>query len=332
LRLTFKDVGQGDSIFLEWEKDGSQCYGIIDCNVYNGTIPILDELKARSVRRINFILLTHMHFDHYSGMGYLLDYLIENGIQVDYFYHTFAQDYLFIFDRSNLSQKVKEATLLFINKLEEALQKNFIRDIIGSVDHHCMPYELFGTVQMKVLAPNGRDYYEFSQNRIQGKQVDPNRIATIVLISNGSEGILLTSDAAGKSFKRITGKVTIPMAMVQVPHHGSPANLYPEFWNPLTKKLECPAVFSVGDVRKDKLPKFEVVDFFEKEGYYNTSTNYVYGIKEYYPSAVPVPLHSSYTPMARRNISSLRPFAISVKIPRPASLSRFVGDKSFTFF
>lgn len=317
---------------MEWERDGAQCIGIIDCNIYNSGIPILDELKARRIRKIDFILLTHMHYDHYSGMGYLLEYIIEQKIQVDSFYHTFAQDYLFLFDRSNISQKTKDALERFIKKFEEALGKHLITNLIGSVDHNCIPRELFGAVKLKILTPNGNDYFEFSQCRIQNKGVDPNRIATIATISDDKEAILLTSDAAIKSFKRIAGKLNIPMIMVQVPHHGSRANLHREFWVPLNKTADCPAVYSVGEIKKDKLPNLEVVQFLHEQGFFNTSTNYVYGIKEYYPLIGPPSEATTYTAKAEKNIASLLPFAVSVRRREVLAPSRFMGDKTFEFF
>jgi len=333
LKITFKSVGQGDSILIEWEKGGVIHYGIIDCNLINGEVPLIKELKAKSVTNIDFVVLTHMHFDHYSGMGFLFEYLIENNISVGCFYHTFAWNYVHVLNNSVISARVKEGTIKFKRKLDEADAKGILKDIEGGISHQLQPIHLYSNVFLKFLSPNGKDYVEFSRAKIQDKTVDANRLAAISLISNSQEGVLLASDAATRSFQRITGKVSDLLCMVQVPHHGSPNNLLREFWVPLNKKPECPAVFSIGDVKKDKLPKREVVEFFHNQGYFNTSTDYVYGIKEFYPLQAEEVRNEGYSEEAKKNIRLLKVIALSVNtsIVDSSASSRFFGDKTFEF-
>lgn len=70
MRITFKDVGQGDSIILEWDKDGKKKIGIIDCNKYFGANPVLSYIKnpENKVEEIEFLILSHPHHDHFLDL------------------------------------------------------------------------------------------------------------------------------------------------------------------------------------------------------------------------------------------------------------------------
>ena len=82
LKLTFKNVEQGDSIILEWEDDGISRIGLIDCKNAFRTNPTINFIKALNLTKIDFILLTHPHQDHFSGFSELLDYCIQNNIEI----------------------------------------------------------------------------------------------------------------------------------------------------------------------------------------------------------------------------------------------------------
>jgi len=68
--------GQGDCIVLEWEdEDNVSKIGIIDCNERNRNPEKLYKyLSKKSYKEIDFILMTHPHNDHYSGMNKLMQY------------------------------------------------------------------------------------------------------------------------------------------------------------------------------------------------------------------------------------------------------------------
>ena len=110
--------------------------------------------------------------------------------------------------------------------------------------------------------------------------------------------------------------------MIQVPHHGSDKNHAADFWKGL-KFTHCPAVYSVGYVKRDKLPKKAVVDFFDKNNFYNTSTNFVHGLLEFYGS-----LSSNST--SRKSILLNTRSTLLSKTQSMANIPiRFVGDKLF---
>lgn len=92
MTINFKNVGQGDSIILEWENNGEKKCGIIDCNRYNGGNPVLLHLQKMQIKEIVFIFLSHPHEDHFSGMLELLEYCETQQIQILRFAHTIRAD------------------------------------------------------------------------------------------------------------------------------------------------------------------------------------------------------------------------------------------------
>ena len=90
LNITFKNVHQGDAILLEWTSDiGERELGIIDCSLCSlYTNPILNSLKENRDKKVKFLVLTHPHTDHYSGLTEILHYLYTNNIEIEYFIHS----------------------------------------------------------------------------------------------------------------------------------------------------------------------------------------------------------------------------------------------------
>jgi beta-lactamase superfamily II metal-dependent hydrolase len=119
-------------------------------------------------------------------------------------------------------------------------------------------------------------------NRITTSSADINKLSTVIKIYNNKYAILLTSDAVKKSFVTLRNSISHEVVLAQVPHHGSFRNIDEKFWDSVIKTKKCPAVFSVGDEPKDKLPNKETVAFFDIRGYDVHSTSSVYGINDYF--------------------------------------------------
>ncbi|MCD5401501.1 MBL fold metallo-hydrolase, partial [candidate division NPL-UPA2 bacterium] len=65
LRATFLDVGQGDSVFLQFPHGGNM---LIDGGRFDMGRRIVAYLRRQGVRRIDILLLTHPHDDHVGGV------------------------------------------------------------------------------------------------------------------------------------------------------------------------------------------------------------------------------------------------------------------------
>src|ERR1035437_9837061 len=84
----FRNVGQGDSIILEWESEKKKKLGIIDCKSNSDANPVLDYIIKENYTSIGFLFLSHPHIDHFSGFNQLINYCIDKNIRIDYFLHT----------------------------------------------------------------------------------------------------------------------------------------------------------------------------------------------------------------------------------------------------
>jgi len=290
IKIYFKDVGQGDSIVLEWEKDGSQKIGIIDCHINNGTNPTLDHLKRLNPIEIEFIILTHFHYDHFSGMADIFDHCIKSNIKIKYFYHSIAAFVLEIYNRVLTTQKVSKAIKEFFDKYE-GVDDNITNDKI-QISKHIQNIELNNTTSLKFLAPAGRVYEKMDKQiarkiaRVKNTYSDVNKLACIMLIENAKQNVLLTSDAVKSNYKKL--KLTTESVLVQAPHHGSWQNIIEPFWKGINKINDCPCVFSVGDEPKDKLPNEETVRMFDTFQFKIYSTNPTYGIDSFFKLNNPI--------------------------------------------
>ena len=66
LKITFLEVGQGDSIIVEWKKNKKLKIAIIDCNSKPGNEnPTIDFIKNTNYKEIEFVILSHPHTDHF---------------------------------------------------------------------------------------------------------------------------------------------------------------------------------------------------------------------------------------------------------------------------
>lgn len=285
ITIYFKNVGQGDSIILEWERDRKKCIGIIDCNLINDTNPTLEFLISNNVSEIEFIILSHFHYDHYSGMASVFEHCMKNKIKVKYFFHSLAPFVSEILNRILNSQKIQKSIKDFFETYQNF--SDFIEDSI-QITRHLKDLNLNETISLSFLTPDGRVYDKMQLqlarkvNQITTTSADINKLSTIIKIYNQEEAILLTSDSVKKNFVQLRNKITHEITLVQAPHHGSSASIDKQFWDSIKKIDKCPAVFSVGDEPKDKLPNRESVEFFANQGFDIYSTNNVYGIRDYF--------------------------------------------------
>ena len=75
-RITFLDIGQGDSILIQTEGHNM----LIDCGKYSKAI---NKLKERSVNRLDYLIITHPDFDHLGGCDEVLDNINVGALIMD---------------------------------------------------------------------------------------------------------------------------------------------------------------------------------------------------------------------------------------------------------
>ncbi len=329
LKTIFKNVGQGDSIIIEWQKDSATKIGIIDCNHYNKINPVLEYLISSKYKEIEFIILSHPHFDHFSGLREVLEYCETKKILVKKFLHTSQQvpAYLRVATKSVIASN--ELILLF--KKIKALRKNGIIEYLTYISDDIRDLTLNNELSLRFLAPSTVEYEQFLNKtplfdeEEAHNNAQANWLSTIVKVYATDWYIILTSDSTVETLKRVGIKHKpefsgTTLKLGQSPHHGAKGNHYDGFWKTKTHESKTPIIFSVGD-NNYKHPSEKAVKFFSesKNGFKIFSTNQVGSL-------------NTYISTVRGNkISSYLDLAGSEEVPKPISVNQYQGDQTFQF-
>ncbi len=252
MTIKFKDVGQGDSILVTWLIDDKLHVGIIDCNIHQDkTNPLLLELSSMAIETIDFIFLSHPHYDHYSGLEELLIYCASKKIIIEKFFHTCSPTEEFL--RASVSTPLEDQTLASLWARIDALEGSIIQSI-AMINEASGATTLDGKWKFVVLAPAYREQQDFNALRISQPKAayKSNLLSTIIKIYSPDAYILLTSDAEHKTFKRILMHrmhaefSKLELLLGQVSHHGAEANFHEKFWKNQKHNKLSPMAISVG--------------------------------------------------------------------------------------
>lgn len=291
MKVIFKNVGQGDSIVLHWySESGNPEIGIIDCNIYNQTNPVLDYLVQEKIREVKFIQLTHPHADHYSGLLDVLDYCEKEEIFIGVFYigitpWTVAKRIEEILDSGTLSSFAD----LWM-KADYLLNKKLIKEVNFFIDGSQL--DLNGKYKLIGLSPSQYETKQlFATDSTLKELVEEegglaNWVSNVTALTNRetSETVLFTADANKKSLARLhaQGKVEQFKNIIaaQVPHHGSKYNYFESFWQSLQCKGKRIAIISSGQSKYGH-PHVEVIRALTELNYNIKATNFVHGLIEF---------------------------------------------------
>jgi competence protein ComEC len=280
--LTFKNVGQGDSIILEWEDNNVAKICIIDCNLFHGQNPVLDHIIKHNYKTIDYLILSHPHLDHFSGFLPLIEYCRDNSIKILYFLHTCSQVPSFLESATKSAETEKELQRLFLylsrNHQNQGIK---VATIQGNAPNSSIPINK--QLALKVLSPTLEElnnyvrnaYYPFNEEESLDNP-KANWLSTIIKIESENWYVLLTSDADKSSLIRIDKHESIelnkPLTIGQIPHHGAFGNHNNTFWKKRNRIDKTAMVVSSGPNSYDH-PSDQVIDFFLKNDFalYSTS-------------------------------------------------------------
>lgn len=297
VKITFFDVGQGDSIAIEWEHNQEKRIGIVDCCLLGRSgNPVVKYLQSREYDygKIEFIALSHPHTDHYSGMEELFEYCRDRRILVKSFLHTLTNignEYWRWFELDTEDARRLRRIIDLSGELKTA-------GIIESIDTATAGWmkRLSDTLCLHCVSPS-HDEVEKYQNLVKfAPESNPkamssgaNLLSTVFRLEFGEEKyVLLTSDAEKMTFQRLfnIGPSEFhkhQMVLGQIPHHGSKKNHHPEYWHSIIPiGLEKKAVASSGQHGHYHHPDFEVLESMHGSGYKVYGTSKLNGMEEYH--------------------------------------------------
>lgn len=180
LQVHFIDVGQADSILVQCGKYNM----LIDAGKNEDGRFVVNYLKQKGVKRLDYVICTHPHEDHIGGMDNVINEFRINTL---------------------IMPKVSHATRSFQDVVNAIYKNNLtiIRPVAG------ISYKL-GHAEFTIIAPN-RDYGENLNNWSVG-----------IKLSYGSNHFILCGDAEEESEQDICSNgIDIRADVLKLNHHGS---------------------------------------------------------------------------------------------------------------
>ena len=238
LRLTFIDVGHGDSILVEFPKgkkmlvDGG---GLHEDRFDVGKNVIAPFLWKKKIRRIDTLVLTHPDPDHLKGLNFIasqfsIGQFWESGFQTE------SEPYL---------------------QLKKILREKKIKT--QSLNEGTPPQVIHG-VEISVLNP---PVWNATQRAVQNLS-DLNNSSLVIKLRFKNVSALLAGDIGKEAEGRMLRKdYLLRSDVLKIPHHGSSSSSSSAFLERVKPKY---AILSVGERNIGKLPHPEVLKRYEQLG------------------------------------------------------------------
>lgn len=216
LHINFCNVGQGDGVHIR-TPNGTDI--LIDAGPDESLTSCLADGMPFWDKKVELAFLTHPHADHLVGF---IDVLRRYSLEV------FA------------TEKLVNTTAAFSVLTQELA----IKKIVPKYLHQGDTYKTADGVAITVLSPTKSLLSRTSPNGVIGEKQE--FASLILLLSYGSFHVLFTGDSQVESLAEAISGRQSPVAVLQVPHHGSKTGLDRSVVDRIDPKL---AVISVGKNR-----------------------------------------------------------------------------------
>lgn len=191
LEITFLDVGQGDCIFLN-NKKGMTC--LVDGGSSDeskvGAYRILPFLKAKGVKALDYVMVTHADSDHMNGILELLEDQKRGGIRIKYLLLPATKLIEENYEKLVMAAKENEIPILYIKAGDRLMD---------------------GALELLCLHP-AKDFVT----------ADVNSYSMVLQVKYGSFQALLTGDlGTAEEEMLLKQEVWQDISLLKVAHHGS---------------------------------------------------------------------------------------------------------------
>ncbi len=237
LRVTFIDVGQGDSILIEFPGgkrmliDGG---GFYDDRFDVGRNVVAPVLWKKRITTLHYLVLTHPHPDHLNGLKF-----IANSFKVNEFWEN-GQQY---------------SSVPYLELMDIVARRQIRRTVV----HDASPLRWINGVKVEVLNPpppgmmHGGNPGSTTNNR-----------SIVLKITHKNHRFLLTGDIEEEAEAQLVqSKKDLRSDVLKVPHHGSQTSSTRRF---LEAVKPSQALFTVGFRNIFNLPSAKILNQYERAG------------------------------------------------------------------
>lgn len=255
LRIAFLDVGHGDTIVISIIENNIKRAIIIDCN---NAIKTKNYILENEIEVVDYIVITHLHQDHYKGVNALIDLLIKKDIKVNNV--CWEKDK---YDRIDKEQKNKYNA--FTARLYEHHINNAVKYVSKRFDnkqYRILDNQKISGYQAKIIYPSS-----FIANYFDDKNI--NNTSAVVEIEYNKFKIILPGDLEAEGWHMLSKyKEDLACDILKLPHHGGyfqggnnslSFEKVIDFINPRF------AIISTGQNEKYKHPSKETVEYLSKK-------------------------------------------------------------------
>ena len=228
LTITYLDVGQGDSEFIEFP-DGTTM--LIDTGVYAKVDDVIDYIEELGYSRIDYLVLTHHHADHMGGAATII--------------RTFDIGKIYIPKIPDSETPTTSYYSAFVNAVaEEGLKLTRGKNGVNIIDSSELSVEMFAPIS---------DSYE-----------DTNNYSIGIKIVYGDTSFLFFGDGE----KLVENEVLesgfdVSANVYKASHHGSSTSSSSEFLDAVSPEY---AVISCGEDNQYGHPHKETLEAFKERG------------------------------------------------------------------
>lgn len=227
LRMTLIDVGQGESILVEFPGKSRMLVdggGLHDDSFDLGENVVSPFLWRRGIRRIDVLVLTHPHPDHLNGLV-----SVVRNFKIGESWEAFPPEQGAVYAR-----------------LEKALANTRRRRVFQGAGATAVG------ARIEVLHPDEQD---------RGTSLSENDLSLVLKIVYGETAFLLTGDIGRAAEDKLAGGTAdLSATVLKSPHHGSRTSSSAAF---IEKVRPAVAVISVGRDNNFGLPNREVLETYE---------------------------------------------------------------------
>lgn len=217
-KVSFIDVGQGDSTFIELP-DGKNM--LIDCGAKSASSKIVDFLNEKDVETINYFLITHADADHVGGgVAVFENFEIEN----------FYRPMMYSESEEKIEDYPTHDTIVYDDIIRSAIEENC--EMFFTSDATSWS-SLDGSYEIKVLYPDA----VYSDN---------NESSAVIKAEINDFKFLFMGDADVKVEEKLIEKYgfDLHVDVLKVGHHGSNTSTSQEFVDAVRPSY---AIISVGE-------------------------------------------------------------------------------------